>query len=164
MDRRYRFKRQLHRLPAGAVVEPQRFGSELPDADLAAALDDAAERLHRLGAGLVVHMPWLYIRDSDRERWAAFLDHFISRYEPDLPVVAADPEAVLRSERDDFCDSPCIFPPKPPANAAKRLPVPSSPMSKAGQWQETEARSAQGRLSPTPNGGGTAAVIRRSIS
>lgn len=88
------------------VVEPQRFGSELPDADLAAALDDAAERLHGLGAGLVMHMPWLYIRDSDRERWVAFLDHFISRYEPDLPVVAANPKAVLRSERDDFCDSP----------------------------------------------------------
>ncbi|HEX6959709.1 MAG TPA: hypothetical protein VF194_17125 [Ferrovibrio sp.] len=88
------------------VLSPQRFEGDLPNAKLAKALLDAAARLRQKGVQLLVHMPWLFISEHDRERWMHFRDQFIRQYEPAIPVLAAEPSRILRSKRSDFCDSP----------------------------------------------------------
>ena len=88
------------------VLMPVRFDNKQPDADLAATVRAAAERMAAKGARLVVALPWLLIREHDREDWGAFTNRLIARYEPAVPVVTQDPNALLNSNPDDFCDSP----------------------------------------------------------
>lgn len=88
------------------VLFPEDYGSGELNAGLADAVRAAAARLKAQGARLLVHLPWLFIDEDERDRWATFRTRFVSRYEHFVPVIAADPHAVLRSDRSDFCDSP----------------------------------------------------------
>jgi hypothetical protein len=85
---------------------PQVYKSEKIDTDLATTLHATAERMKAKGAQLVVHLPWLYILERQRDLWTTFRERVIQKYEPEVPVVAADPAMLLRSDGRDFCDSP----------------------------------------------------------
>lgn len=88
------------------VLMPVRFDNKQPDADLAATVRASAEKLAEKGARLVVALPWLLIREHDRVHWNEFTNRLITRYEPTVPVVTPDPDTLLNSNPDDFCDSP----------------------------------------------------------
>ena len=88
------------------VVMPRHFGKDTVDLELAAALRQAATRLEIEGISFLISLPWLYIRESDRERWQAFARHFVGQLQPTVPIVASAPSMLLHSRRSEFCDSP----------------------------------------------------------
>jgi hypothetical protein len=89
------------------VVLPQPFGSDSPNRDLAALVAATADRVAAKGGRLVAGMPWLFINERDRSRWAGFGERVIGQYAAHrVPVIAAPPDVLLRSDRRDFCDTP----------------------------------------------------------
>jgi len=85
---------------------PRHYGKDTVNLELAATLRQAATRLENEGVRLLVSLPWLYIRESDRERWQAFGRRFAGQLLPAVPIVASGPSTLLHSQRSDFCDSP----------------------------------------------------------
>lgn len=88
------------------VVIPRHYGKDTVNLELAATLHQAAARLESEGVRLLVSLPWLYIRESDRERWQAFGSRFAGQLQPAVPIVASGSSMSLHSRRSDFCDSP----------------------------------------------------------
>lgn len=88
------------------VVRPRHFAKDRVNDDLIEALRQAARRLAREDIRLVVSFPWLFIRENDRPRWQGLHARAVADMGADLPVVASDPQDLLRSRRADFCDSP----------------------------------------------------------
>jgi hypothetical protein len=89
------------------VVLPQPFDSDDPNPDLTALVATAAERIAAKGGRLVAGMPWLFINERDRSRWAYFGERVVGQYAAHhVPVIAAPADVLLRSARRDFCDSP----------------------------------------------------------
>ncbi len=88
------------------VVLPRHYAKDAVNAELAAALRREAERLRTEGIRFAVALPWLYIRDSDRERWTGFRARFVEALAPAVPVIGSDAGALLHSDREAFCDSP----------------------------------------------------------
>ena len=88
------------------VVLPRHYGRDAVNTELAAALRREAGRLREQGIRLTVALPWLYIRETDRKRWAGFRARFVQAVASSVPVIGSDAGTLLHSERDKFCDSP----------------------------------------------------------
>jgi len=88
------------------VLLPQRYATAPPAVALAVDVHAGAARMTASGARFLVAMPWLLIYQRDRERWLSFQSQFVRQYAPGIPVITADPETLLRSDRKEFCDSP----------------------------------------------------------
>lgn len=88
------------------VVRPRHYFKDNLNEDLIEALRGAAERFEGDDIRLVVSLPWLFIRESDRGRWTDFRRRLVTALDGAVPIVASRPDMLLRSQRGDFCDSP----------------------------------------------------------
>ncbi len=88
------------------VVTPRRYGQDRVNAGLVEALRRSAQRLAEDDIRVVVSLPWLFIRENDRARWIGLRDRLVANFGPEIPVLASEPQELLRSRRSDFCDSP----------------------------------------------------------
>lgn len=88
------------------VVSPEPYSQDRVDPQFLAALQNAAERLRHRGVTLVLNVPWLLIRETDRHRWIAYHDGLARDLTGRMPLVASAPETLLRTDSGEFCDSP----------------------------------------------------------
>lgn len=88
------------------VVSPEPYSHDRVDPQFLAALQNAAERLRHKGVRLVLNVPWLLIREADRDRWRGYHDGLSRDLSGRMPLVASAPESLLRTDPDEFCDSP----------------------------------------------------------
>lgn len=88
------------------VVSPESYFRDRADPDFIEALRDMAVRFEKKGVKLVLSVPWLLIREADLPRWLEFRQRLGDDLGSQVQVIASQPEILLRTKPDEFCDSP----------------------------------------------------------
>jgi hypothetical protein len=88
------------------LVSPESYSRDRVEPELFDALAETAERLNGKGVKLILNVPWLLIRDNDRPRWLEFRHGLERDLDDRIAMIASEPETLLRTDPEEFCDSP----------------------------------------------------------